>query len=104
VTGSPPEEEIPVWKGPDPRLWQLEPAGLWDRVLDVRAADEMVRAITGEGPQSGMSPAWIEACALARKIAADAREHLAGAFLDAYGVTLPEEEEEPPDLVREPAP
>jgi hypothetical protein len=85
-------EEIPDLDGPDPRTWRGKD-NIWHPAEDVLAADEMLRLLSGEIAQDGMSGHYEEARALVRTIAATAREQLALALLDAYGALAPDEEE-----------
>jgi len=90
VTGEEPEE-VPDLEGPDPRTWRGSPK-IWHPAEDVLAADEMLRILSGDTPQAGMSGRYEEARSLVRTIAATAREHLSVALLDAYGALVPEDE------------
>jgi hypothetical protein len=86
------EEAPPDLEGPDPRTWRGSEK-IWHPAEDFLAADEMLRLLSGEIAQDGMSGHYEEARALVRKIAATAREHLALAILEAYGaLVLPEDE------------
>jgi hypothetical protein len=87
------QEEIPDLDGPDPRTWRGKD-DIWHPAEDVLAADEMLRILSGEVAQDGMSGHYEDARQLVRKIASTAREQLALALLDAYGALAPDEEEE----------
>jgi len=96
VTDEKPEEEpVPDLDGPDPRTWRGDHR-IWQAAEDVLAADEMLRILSGETAQSGMSGHYEEARALIRTIAATAREQLSVALLDAYGALVPEGEADDP--------
>jgi hypothetical protein len=85
VTDEKPEEEpAPELDGPDPRTWRGSEK-IWNPAQDVLAADEMLRILSGEIAQDGMSGQYEDARLLVRTIAATAREHLALALLEAYG-------------------
>jgi hypothetical protein len=88
------EEEVPDLDGPDPRTWRGNDK-IWHPAEDVLAADEMLRILSGETAQDGMSGQYEEARALMRTIAATAREQLSLALLDAYGALVPEDEAQP---------
>lgn len=89
------EEAPPDLEGPDPRTWRGSEK-IWHPAEDVLAADEMLRLLSGEIAQDGMSGHYEEARALVCKIAATAREHLALALLEAYGaLVLPGDEGAP---------
>jgi hypothetical protein len=95
VSGETPEEEpAPELDGPDPRTWRGS-YEIWRLAEDVIAADEMLRILSGEIAQDGMSGQYEDARQLVRKIAATAREQLAVVILDAYGALPPPEEETP---------
>lgn len=85
-------EEIPDLEGPDPRTWRGNDK-IWHPAEDVLAADEMLRILSGEIAQDGMSGHYEDARQLVRTIAATAREQLSVALLDAYGALVPDEEE-----------
>jgi hypothetical protein len=86
------EEEVPDLDGPDPRTWRGNDK-IWHPAEDVLAADEMLRILSGETAQDGMSGHYEEARALIRTIVATAREQLSVALLDAYGaLVLPDDE------------
>jgi hypothetical protein len=86
--------EIPDLEGPDPRTWRGSDK-IWHPAEDVLAADEMLRILSGEIAQDGMSSRYEDARQLVRTIAATAREHLSVALLDAYGALVPEDETQP---------
>jgi hypothetical protein len=85
-----PEEETPVFDGPDPRTWPGKD-DIWRHAEDVRVADEVLDLLSGKVAQDGMSRAYEEARALVRHLASVSRENLAAALLDAYEVEVPEE-------------
>ena len=84
-------EEAPDLEGPDPRTW-MSIDKIWQPTEDVLAADKMLKLLSGEIAQNGMSGHYEEARSLVRKIASTAREQLALAILDAYGALAPEDE------------
>lgn len=90
MTDAPAEDEIPDLDGPDPHKWRGNEK-IHLPAEDVRAADEMLRVLSGEVAQDGMSRHYEEARSLLRKVASTAREALALALLDAYGVVLDDE-------------
>lgn len=92
------QEEIPDLDGPDPRTWRGKD-DIWHPAENVLAADEMLRILSGEVAQDGMSGHYEDARSLVRTIAATAREQLALALLDAYGALVHDDEapaEKPP--------
>jgi hypothetical protein len=89
MTDAPPEE-IPDLDGPDPHTWRGNEK-IHLHAEDVRAADDMLKLLSGEIAQDGMSGHFEEARSLVRMIARTAREQLALALLDAYGIALDDE-------------
>jgi hypothetical protein len=94
VTDEKPEEEVPDLEGPDPRMWRGDEK-IWWPAQNVLAADEMLKLLSGEIAQDGMSGRYEEARALVRTIAATAREQLSVALLDAYGALVQPEDDAP---------
>ena len=85
-----PEEETPVFDGPDPRTWPVKEE-IWSHAENIRVTDEVMELLNGKTLQLGMSRAYEEARELVRHLGAVSRESLAAALLDAYQVDVPDE-------------
>ena len=84
----PPEREdddAQVLDGPDPRTWPTIDA-LWDRVLDIRAIDELMTVLSGASPRETSDPAYQEARRFLVTAAGQQCEELARVLLSMYGV------------------
>jgi hypothetical protein len=79
------EEPVPVHEGPDPRAWPGR-QDIWPLAEDLRQADAMLELLDGKVARDGMSPAFDEARAFLRSLAAAAADKLSAALLAAYGI------------------